>query len=93
MILNEYGTIANKEWEKLDKRFTQIELDEYILMPNHMHGFIIISDAVGAIHELPLRESDFENAIQEDATEKNSSDYPTTDDLAHGHWFLQDEHS
>ncbi|HUS83905.1 MAG TPA: hypothetical protein VMX56_02075, partial [Anaerolineales bacterium] len=59
MILNEYGTIANKEWEKLDKRFTQIELDEYILMPNHMHGFIIISDAVGAIHELPLRESDF----------------------------------
>jgi len=46
MILNEYGTIANKEWEKLDKRFTQIELDEYILMPNHMHGFIIISNAI-----------------------------------------------
>ena len=72
MILNEYGTIANREWEKLDKRFTQIELDEYILMPNHMHGFIIISDAVGTLHELPLRESEFENAIQEDATAKNS---------------------
>jgi len=72
MILNECGTIAKREWEKLDKRFPQIELDEYIIMPNHMHGIIIISDAVGAIHELALQDSDFENAIQEDVTEKNS---------------------
>jgi REP element-mobilizing transposase RayT len=34
-------------------------LDEFVIMPNHMHGIIIIGgdvdNGVGAIHELPLR--------------------------------------
>lgn len=36
-----------------------IFLDEFVIMPNHMHGIIVIKknpdEAVGAIHELPKR--------------------------------------
>ena len=72
MILDEPGAIANSEWKKLDQRFPQIELDEYIIMPNHIHGIIIITDTVGAIHELPIHPSDIENGLQPDVTEENS---------------------
>ena len=48
MILNEYGTIAYNEWTKLPERFTNFELDVFQIMPNHMHGIIVLNDAVGA---------------------------------------------
>jgi putative transposase len=49
MILNEYGQIANDEWIKLSERFSNFELDVFQIMPNHMHGIILLNDAsVGA---------------------------------------------
>jgi len=48
MILNEYGQIAYDEWTKLPKRFSNFELDVFQIMPNHMHGIIILNDNVGA---------------------------------------------
>jgi REP element-mobilizing transposase RayT len=47
MILNEYGIIAYNEWIKLSKRFTNFELDVFQIMPNHMHGIIVLNN-VGA---------------------------------------------
>ncbi len=47
MILNEYGTIAYNEWMKLPKRFINFELDVFQIMPNHMHGIIMLN-TVGA---------------------------------------------
>ena len=43
MILNEYGAIANNEWIKLCERFSNLELDAFQIMPNHMHGIIILN--------------------------------------------------
>jgi len=48
MILNEYGEIAYNEWIKLTERFTNFELDVFQIMPNHMHGIIVLNDDVGA---------------------------------------------
>lgn len=49
MILNTYGQIANDQWYELPKRFTNIELDGFIVMPNHVHGIIVITEPpVGA---------------------------------------------
>jgi putative transposase len=44
MILNELGLIANAEWEKtkLIRPDMNLELGEYVVMPNHFHGIIII---------------------------------------------------
>ena len=44
MELNEYGTIAYDEWAKLSERFSNFELDVFQIMPNHMHGIIVLND-------------------------------------------------
>ena len=48
MILNEYGIIAYNEWGKLAERFQNFELDVFQIMPNHMHGIIVLNEHVGA---------------------------------------------
>ena len=49
MVLNEFGTVAYNEWGKLPERFPNFELDAFQIMPNHMHGIILLNDApVGA---------------------------------------------
>ena len=53
MILNEYGEIVLKVWNTISEHFENIELDQFVIMPNHVHGIIIINEHVGAIHELP----------------------------------------
>ena len=45
--LSKLGDLAKKEWDHLAKRFPWIELDELVVMPNHIHGIIVIHD-VGA---------------------------------------------
>ena len=47
MILNEFGSIAYKEWAKLPERFPNFDLDVFQIMPNHIHGIIALKD-VGA---------------------------------------------
>ena len=42
MILNGIGKIAEKYWLKIPKHFDFVVLDEFIIMPNHIHGIIII---------------------------------------------------
>lgn len=44
MVLNEYGEIANNEWVKLAERFPNFELDVFQIMPNHMHGIIVLNN-------------------------------------------------
>ena len=40
MILNEYGKVAFNEWMKTPELRPNVELGEFIIMPNHMHGII-----------------------------------------------------
>ncbi|MDR1153558.1 MAG: hypothetical protein LBL04_02510 [Bacteroidales bacterium] len=47
MILNKYGKIAYGEWLKTPNMHPNIQLDEFIVMPNHMHGIIVIADNDG----------------------------------------------
>ena len=42
MVLNDAGTIIEKWWKELKNRFPNIELDEFVVMPNHFHGIIQI---------------------------------------------------
>jgi hypothetical protein len=45
------GHIVQSIWESLHKRFPTIQTDSFVVMPNHIHGIIIIiEDNVGAIH-------------------------------------------
>ncbi|NBG67131.1 transposase [Acidiluteibacter ferrifornacis] len=45
MILNEFGRVANDEWLNTPYIRKNIQLGEFIIMPNHMHGIIRILHA------------------------------------------------
>ncbi|HUH46714.1 MAG TPA: transposase [Arenibacter sp.] len=47
MILNEYGTIAYHEWTNTSKLRKNVELDVFVIMPNHLHGIIILNTIPG----------------------------------------------
>lgn len=53
MQLNDAGRIAQTEWNKLAKRFPGIEMDEFVVMPNHIHAIIVIAETVGARQNPP----------------------------------------
>ncbi|MDQ1283848.1 MAG: REP-associated tyrosine transposase [Patescibacteria group bacterium] len=57
MFLNDAGKIVLRELKNIEKYFPNTQLDEFIVMQNHVHLIIEIihSVSVGAIHELPLR--------------------------------------
>jgi REP element-mobilizing transposase RayT len=42
MKLSKFGLVAKGQWEKLPKRFPNIELGAYVIMPTPMHGIIAI---------------------------------------------------
>ena len=47
MHLNEISKIVVEWWNHIPQHFSFVKLDEYVIMPNHMHG-IIAWDEVGA---------------------------------------------
>lgn len=47
MILNRCRAIAKNSWVDLPNHHKNIQLDEFIIMPNHIHGIIIINNPVG----------------------------------------------
>src|SRR5688572_16078788 len=56
MRLNEFGQIVQDEWLKSTNIRREIELDVFVVMPNHVHGILTIIDAdVGATGRSPLR--------------------------------------
>ncbi len=51
MVLNDTGRIVNDCWNNIPVHFPHVELDEFIIMPNHVHGiFVIVGANVGATH-------------------------------------------
>ena|SRR3990172_8475287 len=44
MKLNEFGKIAAEKWQWLEIRYEYVELGEWIIMPNHIHGILVIRD-------------------------------------------------
>ena len=42
MQLNNPGQIAKAAWDELPARFPSVRLDAFIVMPNHVHGIIIV---------------------------------------------------
>jgi len=57
VCLNPAGRMVNAQWQRLAHRFPNIRLDAFVIMPNHVHGIIII-DPVGATRPSPDRTLD-----------------------------------
>ena len=46
MHRNAYGQIAWQEWEQMGLHRPLVELDAFVVMPNHVHGIVIIRGEV-----------------------------------------------
>jgi len=44
MNLNDVGKIASKHWSEIPEHYTSVELDYFVIMPNHLHGIIILNN-------------------------------------------------
>jgi REP element-mobilizing transposase RayT len=45
MHLNDMGEMAEKYWMEIPQHFPFISLGNFVIMPNHMHGILIIDDS------------------------------------------------
>lgn len=43
MYLSEIGQLANRYWMEIRHHFLFVILDEFIVMPNHIHGILILT--------------------------------------------------
>ncbi|MDH4223193.1 MAG: transposase [candidate division Zixibacteria bacterium] len=42
--LNSYGKIVHEFWDKIPDHFAKAEVDTFSVMPNHIHGTIMITE-------------------------------------------------
>ena len=45
MRLNQAGAMVTRVWEEMPDRFPNIEMDTFVVMPNHIHGIIVVVGA------------------------------------------------
>jgi len=55
MHLNEAGQIVVQTWQDLPNHGPSVQLDAFVVMPNHVHGIIIITERAGGIGGVQTR--------------------------------------
>ena len=61
MILSEIGKIAEECWLKIEGHFPNVHLRKYVVMPDHIHGIIVIDKSISVGSDLLLKENRFQN--------------------------------
>ncbi len=56
MRLNARGHMVDRWWNELGTKYPTVDMDEYVVMPNHLHGIVVLStsEAHGPDHSGPL---------------------------------------
>ena len=50
MMLNPLGHLVQSRWQLIQRQFSSVSLDDFVVMPNHMHAIVTITDPlVGAL--------------------------------------------
>ena len=44
--LNRYGEIVMRCWDELPAHYPTVELDAFVVMPNHIHGILVLTGAL-----------------------------------------------
>ena len=48
MRLNVYGRMVQEVWNGLPGHYPHVALDAFVIMPNHIHGIVVLATPVGA---------------------------------------------
>jgi putative transposase len=54
ITLTPLGEIGQRYWDTIPQHFPNVELDEFIIMPNHIHGIVFIQTGVETQHAASL---------------------------------------
>jgi REP element-mobilizing transposase RayT len=77
VMLSPVGQAVHREWRRLTSRFPGVGLDEFVIMPNHVHGIIVIHDhprgAAGAQQEPRAIEDNFRSTAPRQLDPRNSA--------------------
>lgn len=46
--LSSVGEVVSDEWRRIAQARANVEIDHYVVMPNHLHGLLIISERINA---------------------------------------------
>lgn len=66
MHCSEEGSVISSLWEKIPEYYPNVVLDYYVVMPNHFHGILMISNVVAG----SSRHDFVESTVKEIYTEK-----------------------
>jgi REP element-mobilizing transposase RayT len=78
MQLSPFGIIVRDEWLKTSEMRKNIEMDEFVVMPNHFHGIIVIDDRGWARLEMDL-DLDGTGTLQRAPTSAPTEKAPTVE--------------
>jgi len=56
MVLSAVGQIILRTWEELPSHYTGVEVDRFVVMPNHVHGIIVLTTGYRGPGVVPFRE-------------------------------------
>ena len=76
MRLNDAGKTVQICWNAIPDHFPQVELDAFVVMPNHVHGILSIIDSqpvganVGAKNFSPLQQSPRQQSSQRQSSQR-----------------------
>jgi len=74
MALNEWGRIVQSCWDDIPAHYPMVELDAFVVMPNHIHGVIVIANGdVGAQYIAPLQNPSPQNPSPQNPSPQNPS--------------------
>lgn len=66
IILSEIGKIAYEFWAAIPCHFPHVAIDEYVIMPNHLHGILILKDSVvGSSHGMTVNDATHNDLVDQ----------------------------
>ncbi|MBI3800669.1 MAG: hypothetical protein HY268_27290 [Deltaproteobacteria bacterium] len=77
VVLSQYGRLVEQCWQVLPRDFPRVELDAFVIMPNHLHGIIVLTGCLTA-----GRGEAFAQRFQEESRSTSANASPLR--LAHG---------
>ena len=77
MVLNQDGQAAEKHWIDSPAHYKNVDIDEFIVMPNHLHGIIIIKDSKieGLQNNLSKIVGSYKNVVTKEIHKKGNQNF------------------
>ena len=54
MVSNDAGRMVHTVWDEIPGRYIGVAVDVFVVMPNHIHGIIILSDVGATLRGCPV---------------------------------------